>query len=296
MAERDEEKKADSDDDKLDKILKHMDSLHARMDAMEMADKARKDADEDKGEEFKRKDEAAKGGEEDDDISESEKKKADEEDADDEEEAELEAAKPKRVAADKKKKDSKKADAKDEDDDDDRSDSDDEDDKKGPDAVHKKADSMSDVRRRIDAVERLLPKQISDADYAAMADAQAKADSVFQAYGDSAPRPLQGENISAYRRRLARKLQTHSKKWAEADIMRIHDPAAFGIIEEQIYADAMEAAMQPVNLPAGQLREITRKDITGRAITTFVGDPASWMSPMSGYAQRARFNTNIRNQ
>ena len=41
-----------------------------------------------------------------------------------------------------------------------------------------------------------------DDEEAAMCDAQAKADSVYSAFGKSASRPLQGENLLAYRKRM----------------------------------------------------------------------------------------------
>jgi len=149
-----------------------------------------------------------------------------------------------------------------------------------------KADSMNEVQRRIDRVERMLPKQLSDADYAKMADAQAKADSVYQAFGDAAPRPLQGENLTAYRRRLAKGLQSYSAQLKEVNLSAIKDPAAFNFMEGQIYSDAMAAALTPRDLPLGQLREIKRRDSTGRQISEFVGQPISWLSQFTGHRRR----------
>ena len=281
MAEEMMDKKADADaGEKLDQILKHMDAMSKRMDSLEAADKARKDSEEE--EKKKMADGAAEGGHEDDDIPEEEEEKADED-----EEMYEGKGKPKEVVADKKRKDSaKKMDEDEEEEMEDKADAEEK---------EKMADAMSEVARRIADVEKMLPKQLSDADYAAMADAQARADSVLQGFGESAPRPLNGENLTAYRRRLARKLQAHSKSWKDANIMAIHDAASFEIIENQIYNDASEAALRPVDIPVGTLREITRKDITGRNVTTFVGDPAAWMAPMSGYTQRAKFNSIQRN-
>jgi len=142
-----------------------------------------------------------------------------------------------------------------------------------------KADS-DDIRRRIAEVEKKLPKQISDADYAAMADAQAKADEVFQAFGDHAPRPLDGESLILYRRRLARSLQKHSSDWGKVDLVAIADSAAFDIAEKRIYADAMNAAMHPVDLPSGTLRMITRQRHP-HTIYEFVGQPSAWMDDIA---------------
>lgn len=130
---------------------------------------------------------------------------------------------------------------------------------------------------QIASLTRAMPKALSDEDYASMASAQARADSVMAAFGDSAPRPLQGEDVLAYRRRLASKLQGHSKAWGKVDIGKL-DGGAFDVAEGQIYADAQAAAMAPSDLPAGQLREIHRKDPrTGGMRTEFAGDPKAFI-------------------
>lgn len=140
---------------------------------------------------------------------------------------------------------------------------------------------LAAVRSDIKRVESMIPMALSDADYAAMADAQARADRVFQALGDSAPRPLQGENLLGYRRRLATTLKAHSANWKASDLLAIADSAAFDVIETQIYADAMHAAHNPTDLPEGQLRPLVSVDSTGRRITTFAGRPGSWMGHFS---------------
>lgn len=126
----------------------------------------------------------------------------------------------------------------------------------------------------------------ADADPAAYADCQARADSVYAAFGDSAPRPLMGESILAYRTRLARKLQPHSKAWAGVNLSAISDSAAIAVAETQIYADAAAAARTPVDLPNGQMQEIVTTDATGRRISTFRGSPKAWMSEFSAPPQQ----------
>jgi hypothetical protein len=141
-----------------------------------------------------------------------------------------------------------------------------------------KADSETNeqIRKRIEAIENSLPKHVSDEDYAQMADAQARADSVASAYGDSAPRPLQGETLLAYRKRLASKFKQHSKDYKDVDINAINDAALLNVVEGRIYADAMEAAMHPAVASGSGLREIKKRDQAGRQISTFVGDISTW--------------------
>jgi 8-oxo-dGTP pyrophosphatase MutT (NUDIX family) len=138
-----------------------------------------------------------------------------------------------------------------------------------------KADA-EETRKKIADLEARMPKELSDSDYAEMADAQAKADSVFSAFGDAAPRPLRGENLLSYRKRLATQLKTHSPNWKSVDINDL-PAAAVEIAEKQIYADAVAASAHPTDLPAGSLRAIEKKDSNGQLVRTFVGDPNAWM-------------------
>ncbi len=126
---------------------------------------------------------------------------------------------------------------------------------------------------------------MTDADYEAMADAQAEADKVHHAFGDSAPRPLQGEDLLAYRRRLASGLKKHSSAWKDVDLYALPEPV-LKIAERQVYADSLTVANNPVDLPNGQLREVKHRDSTGRTISTFVGKPGAWMGQFSAHRRR----------
>lgn len=241
----DAEAKAKADADagtKLDKVLscldsfgKRFDSVEKRMDSLDEREKSKADADA-----------KAKA-----DAEEDERKKT---------------MTAEQIAADKAKKDADEAEKKE------KADADA---KEKADAEEKQkiADSLSDVRKRIDAVDAKLPRAMTDTDRASMADAQAKADSVYSAFGASAPRFLEGESLIDYRKRLASKLKEHSKAWKDVDVSAIADSAVIDVAEQQIYADAMQAANHPVDVPAGVLREINRVDrATGVRMTTFVGN------------------------
>jgi 8-oxo-dGTP pyrophosphatase MutT (NUDIX family) len=144
-----------------------------------------------------------------------------------------------------------------------------------------KADAEGDMRKRIADVEARLPKQMTDADYSAMADAQVAADRVLLMHGKRASRPIDGENLIAYRRRLAGDLKEYSSAWKDINLNVISDEVAFKNIEKTIYADAVEAGLHPVVDSADFLREIVEPDVTGRKISTFVGSPSAWMSQFS---------------
>ena len=167
-----------------------------------------------------------------------------------------------------------KADAKKADDDDDDKKDDDDDDKKDDSA---RADEVATLRRQIadthSVVTRLqsLLKPRSDDEHAAFADAQARADAVFNGFGLRAPRPLEGETLIDYRRRLATKLKTHSTTWKNTKLSKL-DEETFTPIESQIYADAEHAAANPVDLNAGELRMVQKVDpTTGVRTNNFYG-------------------------
>jgi 8-oxo-dGTP pyrophosphatase MutT (NUDIX family) len=160
-------------------------------------------------------------------------------------------------------------------------------------AAKARADAEEEVRKRIADVESRLPKQMTDADYAAMADSQVRANRLYLMHGEQgAPRALDGESLIAYRRRLANGLKTHSKTWKDIDLKVIADDAAFGIIENTIYADAEEAGLHPADMGEDFLREIKSEDTTGRKISTFVGRPSAWMNQ---FAAPKRMLVGIRN-
>jgi 8-oxo-dGTP pyrophosphatase MutT (NUDIX family) len=143
-----------------------------------------------------------------------------------------------------------------------------------------KADAaeLETLRKSVADVAAKLPRQMTDADYAAMADSQVKADRIYLMHGSKAPRALDGETLIAYRRRLANGLKEHSKSWKDIDLKVISDDAAFSNIESTIYADAEQAGLHPADMGEDFLREIKSKDSTGREISTFVGRPSAWMN------------------
>lgn len=178
------------------------------------------------------------------------------------------------VAADKAKKDAEdkeKADAEE---------------KERDDAV--KADAL-DIKKRIDAVEKALPKERNDDDMSAMTDAQARADAVFREFGQSAPRFLNGEDKVSYRRRLLRGLQEHSPAWKPVDLATVTD-SVLAVAEEQIFNDASRAARDPKGVESGALRMIPGRTEAGHRMNSFVGQPSAWLSRFGGHRQ---YVTNI---
>lgn len=132
----------------------------------------------------------------------------------------------------------------------------------------------------------------ADEDESMYADAQAKADSVLAAFGKSASRPLQGESLLSYRKRLLRGLQSYSDSYKSIDLKAIQDAALLAIAEKTIFADALSAARAPEAYADGQLIEINERDRSGRTITKFRGSMSAWLNDFKVPPLRAMaFNT-----
>lgn len=173
-------------------------------------------------------------------------------------------------------------------------------------AGHRKDSARRDTARRLDSVDRLqdmvgqlahrfdsLARRLedrTDEDEVRFAEVRARADSVFEAMGDHAPRPMRGENLTGYRIRLARKLQPNSETWKGSDVAAIarSDATAFATIEGAIYADALAMAQLPTQVPAGTLREVHKEGPYGSRMIEFVGEPLTWMQNFMLPAQGAR--------
>ena len=245
----DKEEKAKDDADSghtLEKTLGHiMDSIKTMADAMTGFGK-RMDAYEAKGDTAKKDEEKA---EDDPETVAADKAKKD---ADEE------------MAADKAKKDKARKDAEE---------------KEKAD----KARKDSALAERIEAVARMIPKDVNDDDYHALTDAQSRADDVFADFNMRAPRPQQGETVRLYERRCVRMLKEHSPTWKATDTSKMDD-ATFDIVRNHVYAEAKQSARNPVNVPSGQLRMVERRN-DGHTIREFHGQPKTWMDQFAGPVQ-----------
>lgn len=268
-ARKDMEETRKADAEKFDKLLTGIDAVCAKMGDMEKRMDAYESLYDKKAD--KRKDEEEKS-EKEDDEDETEEKKADKARKDEEEEKkDGEDPDDLPVAADKARKDLS--------------------DKPNKEVMYDKRKDMQTDKARKDAqlssilndVDELKKrmKPVTDADRKAFASAQERADSAFTAFGDSAPPPMQGEDLLDYRIRLLGKVQDHSAVWRGREIGSLvradaAKPAKdqkplIDIVESQIYADAVQAAESPARIEAGKEVEIVRRDSSGRQISTFRG-------------------------
>jgi 8-oxo-dGTP pyrophosphatase MutT (NUDIX family) len=150
-------------------------------------------------------------------------------------------------------------------------------------------DRITSLEKMLVDTARLTPKPLTDADHTAFADAQAKADSVYSAFGKQAPRPLNGENLLAYRKRLVGPMVSHSDEWKGSDLGAL-DASIFDKIESKVYADAMEAAIHPATGDSDSLMERSRKSPTGHTVVEFYGTRPSWMDTYRTPRARGKLN------
>ena len=128
-------------------------------------------------------------------------------------------------------------------------------------------------------------------DQAKFADAQMRCDVVAGAFGKQAPRPMMGEDLVDYKIRLATSYKMHAKdeNVRKVDLSQLAaHPEALENFVDTIYNDAMEYARSPASVPQQTLREIKKRDPSGREYSEFQGDPAVWLSHFSGPLLKVR--------
>jgi hypothetical protein len=106
------------------------------------------------------------------------------------------------------------------------------------------------------------------------------ADDLFKPHNQSAPRYMEGETTESYRKRLATRLQQHAPSLKDINV-RDTRGSAFDLLEKQIYTEARREAHRPTMIPDGELREVTRYDVTGRPFKEFYGRASTWMDDFS---------------
>lgn len=106
---------------------------------------------------------------------------------------------------------------------------------------------------------------------------QADYDPLFRMHRPTgAPPPMERENETAYRRRLAEALQQHAPNCKGFNI-RHSTGSAFDVLEKQIKSDAQREALHPTQIPEGTLKEVVTHDQAGRPSYTYYGSPRAWM-------------------
>jgi len=117
---------------------------------------------------------------------------------------------------------------------------------------------------------------------------QARADSVYSKLGKSAPRPMDGEKLGNYRRRLLVPLQGFCAPFKHTDLKVVAvDNASLEPVERAIYTAAADEAINPKSVPLGTLREIVETR-GGHTYAKFYGNPKAWMSGFMPQGRRVK--------
>jgi hypothetical protein len=132
------------------------------------------------------------------------------------------------------------------------------------------ATEFSVLRREVTDMKKAMARPIADLN--AFADVQAKSDAVMRTHNLSAEPPMAGEDIVSYKIRQHRPMQKFSKRWKGVELKAIAgDSTALEGILTEIRADAMQAGLNPVDLPMFEHRKIVKQSPGGHTITEFVG-------------------------
>jgi hypothetical protein len=151
-----------------------------------------------------------------------------------------------------------------------------------------------DLRAQIDELHRRAGGASSGERRADFTAAQARAEETYASFGEEAPSALQGEDLTSYRIRLLSPFKQHSPKYKDSDLSKVGDPGVFSSVEASIYTAASRSRNDSQNFRPGELREIRRRDQTGRTLTSFAGDPMACWRPFCPPARYARFLTPTR--
>jgi len=301
-----------------DYIMSRKDSADTKADADRADDKAAKDAARDTLFGGKRKADASKADEAEDEDDDDDKKEAksdesededkDKDEDDKEEKRDDEAGDPAPMAAD----DDRRKDRKDWESDNVNSknraswrgdaDEEDKDEKKDAERSDARADAtareMQAMREQIARLQREVkrPRPMTDDEMNDLAERQQEWARVAQMHGTTPIRPMDGERINTYDRRMSRAFQKYSPKWKDTDLSQMPPDVISKIIAPEIRADTASAAYRVDPAEGGMLREIRRTDRTGRVISEFVGPVGAVNGALAPFrmpsARVRRINTN----
>jgi hypothetical protein len=100
---------------------------------------------------------------------------------------------------------------------------------------------------------------------------------VFRPNRMPTPRYLDGESLDQYRKRLMEK----ARPLVAADLQKVKCDDIFGSglddYERRFLESATAETVRPTNVPAGELKQVTRYDASGRPFYEFFGSPRTWL-------------------
>jgi hypothetical protein len=118
---------------------------------------------------------------------------------------------------------------------------------------------------------------------------QSRADSVASLFGDHASKPIAGETLGNYKRRIVKTWQSLSPTYKDVDlrVLQKADGIAFNAAVADILVHADAEGRRPSRVPLGVLIERTENK-GGHQYTKFYGRPVSWMSQFMHQGKRIK--------
>jgi 8-oxo-dGTP pyrophosphatase MutT (NUDIX family) len=145
-------------------------------------------------------------------------------------------------------------------------------------------DSFEDMKKEL-AMLKAGMKPLSDDDMLQVAKLSKRCDSIYVALGSPMPRLMPGENLIAYRHKLAADLKKHTK-YKDVELSTIAaDSVGFDLMVDDIFDKAAEFAKSPARLKPGELVQRTTRGDSGHVIHTYDGSSAAWMQQFAGPVQ-----------
>jgi hypothetical protein len=91
----------------------------------------------------------------------------------------------------------------------------------------------------------------------------------FEAHGRVVPPQHEGESLNVYRIRLASAMQEYSPEWKSVNL---HEAPSFMVdkVLGEIRADALKSTSHKADIPPGVIKEIVRRDESGRDRHEFI--------------------------
>jgi hypothetical protein len=118
----------------------------------------------------------------------------------------------------------------------------------------------------------------------------------FEAHGRVVPPQHEGESLNVYRIRLASAMQEYSPEWAKVNL---HEAPSFMVdrVLGEIRADALKPTSHRADIPPGVIKEIVKRDESGRNRHEFVSSDqkTTFISEMNNSLPR-RVTATVGNQ
>jgi hypothetical protein len=110
---------------------------------------------------------------------------------------------------------------------------------------------------------------------------RAKLQAHLEPFNRDAPTPFTDEDGKQYEDRVIPILQKYTPGYEDVKVDSLYGTNR-ELVVNQIYHAAAAEAHRPTRIPEGELREVTRRDASGRPYYEYFGSPSAWMRDFTG--------------